>query len=333
MSRRLALIATALSFASAFAVLGAPLARAVEPAQRVVRLGFVGSESPSTVARNNAAFFKRLGELGWVEGRNLIVERRWAEGHLDRLPALMADMVNRKVDVIVTASTPAAVAAKDATSTVPIVIASMGDPVASGLAASLARPGGNVTGLSLGWAEGIPGKWLELLWETIPRLTTVAVIGNSDSSLVRLLQKTLDAAAATRGVRLRHIDVREPEGQERAFEQARHQAKAAIVLPDPLTVQHRQQVASLAAKHRLPTMYGLLEFMEAGGLMAYAPDHVAMFRRAAEYVDKILRGAKPGELPIEQPTQYTLAVNLKTAKTLGLKIPESILIRADEVIR
>ncbi len=333
MSRRLALIATALSFASAFAVLGAPLARAVEPAQRVVRLGFVGSESPSTVARNNAAFFKRLGELGWVEGRNLIVERRWAEGHLDRLPALMADMVNRKVDVIVTASTPAAVAAKDATSTVPIVIASMGDPVASGLAASLARPGGNVTGLSLGWAEGIPGKWLELLWETIPRLTTVAVIGNSDSSLVRLLQKTLDAAAATRGVRLRHIDVREPEGLERAFEQARHQAKAAIVLPDPLTVQHRQQVASLAAKHRLPTMYGLLEFMEAGGLMAYAPDHVAMFRRAAEYVDKILRGAKPGELPIEQPTQYTLAVNLKTAKTLGLKIPESILIRADEVIR
>lgn len=211
MSRRLALRALALSCASAITVLGSPLARAVEPAQRVMRLGFVGAQSPSALARGDAAFFKRLGELGWIEGRNLTVERRWAEGHLDRLPALMADVVNGKVDVIVTASTPAAVAAKDATSTVPIVIASMGDPVASGVAASLARPGGNVTGLSLGWTEGIPGKWLELLQEFVPRLTTVAVIGNPDSSLVRLLQKPLDAAAATRGVRLRHIDVREPE--------------------------------------------------------------------------------------------------------------------------
>ncbi|MGH9578524.1 MAG: ABC transporter substrate-binding protein, partial [Terriglobales bacterium] len=316
MSGRCTLLALAFSFASAIAVLGSPLARAAEPAQRVVRLGFVRAESPSTLARSDAAFFKRLGELGWFEGRNLIVERRWAEGHIDRLPALMADVINRKVDVIVTAGTPAAIAAKDATSTVPIVIASMGDPVASGVAASLSRPGGNVTGLSLGWTEGIPGKWLELLWETIPRLTTVAVIGNPDSSLVRLLVKPLNAAASTKGMRLRYIDVREPEGLERAFDQARRQAKAAIVLPDPLTLQNRQEVTSLAAKYRLPAIYGLLEFVEAGGLIAYAPDHVAMFRRAAGYVDRILRGAKPADLPIEQPTQFTLAVNLKTAKGL-----------------
>jgi putative ABC transport system substrate-binding protein len=331
-NRRLTLLALALSFASAI-VLGSPLARAAEPAQKVARVGFVGSESPSTVSRNNAAFWERLRELGWVEGRNLIVERRWAEGRIDRLPALMADVVNRKVDVLVTASTPAAVAAKNATSTVPIVVASMGDPVASGVAVSLARPGGNVTGLSLGWTEGIPGKLLELLQETIPRLTTVAVIGNPDSSLVRLLPKPLDAAAAARGMRLRYIDVREPEGLERAFEQARQKAKAAIVLPDPLTLQHRQEVTSLAAKYQLPTMYGLLEFVEAGGLIAYAPDHVAMFRRAADYVDRILKGARPADLPIEQPTQYKLVVNLKTAKALGITIPESILLRADEVIR
>jgi putative ABC transport system substrate-binding protein len=295
-------------------------------------LGYVLAESPTTWARADAAFFERLGELGWIEGRNLIVERRWAEGSLDQLPILMADVVGRGIDVLVTASTPAALAAKNATTTVPIVIASMGDPVASGVVVSLARPGGNITGLSLGWTEGIPGKWLELLQEAIPRLTTVAVIRNPDSALLRLLPKPLNAAADAMGVKLRYIDVRESEELGHAFTLARRQAKAAIVLPDPVTLQHREEVASLAAKHQLPTIYGLREYVDAGGLMAYAPDHAAMFRRAAGYVDRILRGAKPDNLPMEQPTQFALTVNIKTAKALGLAIPQSLLLRAEEII-
>ena len=333
MTRRLAPFALALSLVSAIGILGSPSTRAAELPEKVGRVGYVGPESPSVQARANAALWQGLRELGWVEGQNLIVERRWAEGSIDRLPPLMADMVNRKIDVLVTYSTPAAVAAKNATTTVPVVVMSMSDPVASGVAASLARPGGNVTGLSLGWTEGIPGKLLELLQETMPRLTTVAVIGNPDSSAVRLMAKPLDAAAAARGMRLRYIDVRKPEALGRAFEQARHQAEAAIVLPDPLTVEHRQEVTSLAAKYQLPAIYGLEEFVEAGGLIAYSPDHVAMFRRAAGYVDRILKGAKPADLPFEQPTRFMLTVNLKTAKALRLAIPQSILVRADEVIR
>jgi putative ABC transport system substrate-binding protein len=246
----------------------------------------------------------------------------------------MSDVVDRKVDVLVTYGTPSAVAAKEATTTIPVVVASMGDPVASGVAASLARPGGNITGLSLGWTEGVPGKLLELLQELVPRLTSVAVIGNFDSALVRLLRQPLDAAAAARGLKLRYFDAREREALEPAFKQAeKNQARAAILLPDPLTMQHRVEVASLAAKHQIPTIYGLVEFAHAGGLIAYAPDQTVMFRRAADYVDRILKGAKAADLPIEQPTQFTLAVNLKSARALRLAIPQALLLRADEVIR
>jgi putative ABC transport system substrate-binding protein len=300
---------------------------------KVAKLGFVGPELPSTQARANAAFFERLRELGWVQDDNLIVERRWAEGRIERLSNLMADVVRLKVDVIVTVGTPAALAARKATNSVPIVVASMGDPVAAGVAVDLGRPGGNLTGLSLGWTQGIPGKLLELMQEVSPRLTTVAVIGNPDSPAVRLIAKPLDAAAAARGVTLRYIDVRGQEGLKAAFERARQQANAVMVLPDPLTMQHRQEVTALAARYRLPAIYGLREFAESGGLMAYAPDHVSMFRHAADYVDRILRGAKPEDLPIEQPTRYALTVNLKAAKATGIKVPESILLRADEIIK
>jgi putative ABC transport system substrate-binding protein len=207
----------------------------------------------------------------------------------------------------------------------------MGEPIRTGLAANLARPGGNVTGLSMGMAEGMAGKWLELLQETVPRLTTVAVIGNPENPIVREVVKELEVVARKRNLKLGFIEVREPSALDRAFEQAAREAQAAMVLP--LLLSQRQQIVAFAAKRRLPTIYPLRDYVEAGGLMAYVPDHVVMFQRAADYVDKILKGAKPGDLPIEGPTKFELVVNLKTAKALGLKIPESILLRSDEIIR
>ena len=329
--RRLRPLALTLSLLSAIAGLG--LSVAADAAERIVRVGYVNPQGSSSMSLAMQQFWERLRELGWVEGQNMVVERRSAEGRIDRLPALMADVVAQKVDVLVTASTPAAVAASKATSTIQIVIAAMSDPVATGLAVSLARPGRNVTGLSLEMTEGIPGKWLELLQETVPHLSTVAVIGNPDSPLFGLVRNSLNAAASARGMKIKFIEVRQPDALEAAFAQARKQGNAAVVLSDPLTMQHRQTVVSLAAKFRLPAIYSLLEFMNNGALMAYGPDQVVLFRRAAEYVDKILRGAKPGDLPFEQPTQFKLMINLKTAKALGITIPQSILVRADEVIR
>jgi putative ABC transport system substrate-binding protein len=322
-----------LALATAAAVLGFSFAHAAEPAQKTVRLGFVHPQSPSTTGRGLPRFWDRLAELGWVRGRNLVVEEQWAEGNIERLPTLMADLVGRKVDVIVTYSTPAAAAAKSATSTIPIVVASMGDPVGTGVAASLAHPGGNLTGLSLQMTEGIPGKWLELLQETVPRLHTVAVIGNPDTPLFGLVRRPLEAAALARNLKLRFMDMRASEAIEPVFGQARRAAQAALVIPDPLTFYYQRQVAAQAAKDHLPVIYGLPEYADAGGLMAYGPNQAVLFRRAAEYVDKILRGANPADLPIEQATQYVLIVNLRTAHALGLTMPTSILQRADEVIR
>lgn len=331
MSRRFAPLAFAFSFASAI-VLGSPLLRAAEPAQRVVRVGFVDPASRSTGGRAVTQFWERLRELGYVEGQNLVIEARWAEGRYDRLPELMAEVIGRKVDVLVTYSIPAAAAAKNATSTIPIVVAGMGDPIGSRLVASLARPGGNLTGLSLGWAEGIAGKWLELLQETVPQLTTVAVIANPDNPLSRVQAKQLQVIAPTRGLKLWLTEVREPGALDRAFGQAGQQAQGVLVLPDPVIAALRGQLTALAARHRLPTIYSLRDFVDAGGLMSYGPDLGVQYRRAAEYVDKILKGALPADLPIEQPTQWTLVVNLKVARALGLTIPQSILLRADEVI-
>jgi putative ABC transport system substrate-binding protein len=279
------------------------------------------------------AFMERLRELGYVDGQNVTIEERWAEDRYERLPALMAELVTHKVDVIVTRGTPAAMAAKNATSTIPIVVAAMGDPVGTGVVSSLARPGGNLTGLSLGFAEGMAGKWLELLQETVPRLSTIAVIANPRNPMVQAQMKELRAVAPARSVKLRFFDVHDPQALESAFAKAAQQARAVVLVPDPVFVAHPYKITALVSRYRLPTIYGLREFADAGGLIAYGPDRATMFRRAAEYVDKILKGAKPGELPIEQPTQYELIVNLKTAKALGITIPESILLRADEVIR
>ncbi len=304
-----------------------------DAADKVARVGFVGPESPSTGLRGVAMFWKRLRELGWVEGQNLVIEARWAEGRIDRLPALMAEVLGRKIDVLVTHSTPGAIAAKNATSTIPIVVSSMGDPVSAGLADSLAKPGGNLTGLSLGWSQGIAGKWLELLQETVPHLSTVAVIFNPESSLSSDLAQELGQLAPTRRLKIRLIEVGNANSLEPAFERTRCGCQAVLVLSDPFTVHQHQRIAVLAAKNHLPAMFGMVEFVDAGGLMAYGVDHAVLFRRSAEYVDKILRGAKPADLPIERPMQFSLAVNLKTAKALGITIPQSILLRADEVIR
>jgi putative tryptophan/tyrosine transport system substrate-binding protein len=315
------------------AVLGPLLSQAAEPTQRVVRVGFVSPFSLSTDQRSVDGFWQRLRELGWVEGQNLIVEARWAEGRSDRLPALMSEVIERKVDVLVTYSTPGALAAKKATSTIPIVITNMADPVRSGVIASLAHPDGNLTGLSLGWAEGMAGKLLELLQETVPHLATVAMIANPDDPVVPERAKEVEAIAPSRSIRTRLIEVRKPEALDRAFRQARKEAQAVLILGDLLTFAQRRHIAALATKYRLPTMYPLREYVDSDGLMAYGPDRVVLFRHAADYVDKILRGAKPADLPFEQPTQHEFIVNLKTARASGITIPDSILLRADEVIR
>jgi putative ABC transport system substrate-binding protein len=263
----------------------------------------------------------------------LIVETGWADGNLDRLPQLMNEVIGRNVDVLVTYGTLGAIAAKAATSTVPIVGAIMGDPIGSGLAASLARPGGNLTGLSLGYAEGMAGKWLELLHESVPGLSTIAVIQNPDNPWHRANAKELERLAPARHLKVLVVDVRQPDALERGFDQARKSAQGVVVLNEAFLVAGKQKVVALAAKHGLPTLYTLRDFVDAGGLMAYAPDFAVMFRRAAEYVDQIVRGARPADMPIEQPTQFELIVNLKAAKSLGLTIPQPILARADEVIR
>ena len=248
----------ALSFAVLYGVvvLSTP-ASAVQPDQKAVKLAFVDAGSPSTAPKGLPAFWDRLRELGYVEGHNLTVERRWADGHLERLPALMAEVVGQKIDVLVTYSTPAGVAAKHATSTIPIVVAAMGDPLGIGLVASLAHPGGNLTGVSLDMTEDLTGKWLEIVQEVLPRVSTLAVLSNPDSPLIAKLTARLRVAASARGVTLRFVDVRTPGALENAFKQAKREAQAMLVLPDPVTTTNRKEIAGLAAKSRVPTCFGV----------------------------------------------------------------------------
>jgi len=245
----------------------------------------------------------------------------------------MREVLDHDVDVLMTYGTPGAVAAKNATATVPIVAALMGDPVTTGLASSLASPGGNVTGLSGGFGQGFCGKWLELAQESVPKLSTVAVLTNPDHPLARPFRQEIEAIAPRLGLKTKFIEVREPAALDGAFQQARQSAQAVLVLPGSLTFQNRRAIAALALKYRLPSIYANQESVEAGRLIAYGVDFAVLFRRAADYVDKILDGAKPAELPIEEPTQFRLAINLKTARALGLTMPDSVLLRADEVVR
>jgi putative ABC transport system substrate-binding protein len=316
------------SLAGAFA---APLASQAQQAVKVSRIGFLSPRSSSDVGRL-AAFRQGLRELGYVEGQNIAIESRWAEGTYDRLPGLADELVRLKVDVIVTYAAPAIQAAKRATGTIPIVMAGAIDPVASGLVTSVARPGGNITGLSL-IAPDLVGKQLAILKEVVPMVSRVALLGNpANTGTAPQLQNAQDAARAL-AMRLQLLEARGPSEIDSAFAaMIKERAGAVIVLVDGMLADHRTRIADLAAKSRLPAVYGLSDHPEAGGLMAYGPSVSDRFRRAATYVDKILKGAKPAELPVEQPTKFELVLNLTTAKALGLTIPPSLLARADQVI-
>ena len=315
-------------------LLAAPLAAEAQPAAKVARIGFL-STSLAANPHLTDAFGQGLRDLGYVEGRTVVIEYRDAEGNLERLPALAAELVALKVDVIVSPNTPAALAAKQATRTLPIVFVGVGEPVASGLVSSLARPGGNVTGLSVVSPE-LVGKWLELLTQAVPEVSRVAVLrqpGAMDERTEKDMLKGAEVAARALGVRLQFVEARSSADLERAFsDMIRERAGALTVRPAPMFVSERRRLVALAAKNRLPAVYPWREFVDAGGLMAYGPNLADLYRRAAPYVDKILRGAKPGDLPVEQPTKFELAINLKTAKALGLTIPPSLLQRADQVI-
>jgi putative ABC transport system substrate-binding protein len=276
------------------------------------------------------AFLDRLRELGWIEGRTIAIEFRWAEGHSERYDEIAAEFVRLKIDVIFT-TVPAVAILKRATSVIPIVFALGTDPVGGGLVASLARPGGNVTGLSM-QATDLAGKRVELLGEVVPHLMRLAVLGNIDIPQVVLEMQKVDVAAQKLGVQVTTLEIRRADDIEPAFDTLKGHAQALYVCADPLSVVNRVQISALALGMLLPTMHGIRESVEAGGLMSYGASFSDQFRRGADLVDKILRGAKPGDIPIEQPTTFDLAINLKTAKALGLTVPPSLLATADEVI-
>ena len=319
----------------AISLLAAPFAVEAQPAGKVPRIGFLvaASASDSAYARLIETFRQGLRDLGYVEGRNIVVEYRYADGKYERLPALAAELVRLKVDVIVSHGTPGPLAAKQATSAIPIVMTSAGDPVGSGLVSSLARPGGNVTGLSLMVPE-LGGKRLQLLKEILPGLSRVAVLWNAANPYASLVAREMEATATTLGVQLQALVVRGPDDFAGALAAATTgRAGALTAVEDPLTITKRTQIVDFAAKSRLPAIYGVKEFVDAGGLMSYGVNLVDLYRRAAAYVDKILKGAKPADLPVQQPTKFEFVINLKTAKALGLTIPPSVLLRADEVIQ
>ena len=327
------LVTIRLATAVVLLLLAVPLATAAaQPLEKVPLVGFL---APRTRADTPGllAFLQGLRELGWVEGKNIVIEYRWAEGRSDRLPDLVAELVRLKVDVIFAANTAAAVAAKNATGTIPIVMATGGDPVGLGLVASLARPGGNVTGLSFSVGMDTVGKELELLKETVPKVRRVAFLSNPANPSHGLAISGARVAARSLGVQLQLLEARGPNEFDSAFAaMARERAQALVVALDPFFGFHRARLLDLAAKRRLPAMYGAREYPEAGGLMSYGLDVRDNFLRSATYVDKILKGAKPADLPIEQPTKFELVINLKTAKALGLTIPQVVLLRTDQLI-
>jgi putative ABC transport system substrate-binding protein len=304
-----------------------------QQAGKVPRIGFLFGLSPSVSRDRSEAFRQGLRDLGYVEGKNIVIEFRSAEGKMERFPDLATELVGLNVEVIVAAGPTPTRAAKQATKTIPIVMAFDIDPVGSGLVASLARPGGNITGLST-LAPEIRGKHLELLKEIVPRLTHVAVLETSTIPGNAQELKVVELAAKPLNVQLQHVEVRDPKDIETAFRAAsKGRADAVLVGTSRVLFSHQTQVADLAAKYRLPAMYIEQEFVLAGGLMTYATSITDLYRRAATYVDKILKGAKPAELPIEQPTKFEFIVNLKAAKQIGLTIPPNVLARADKVIR
>jgi len=305
-------------------------ARAQQPA-KLPTIGYLGGGGPVSQRAWAEAFTQRLRELGWLEGRTIAIEYRWGEGRAERYSEIAAEFVQLKVDVILAGGTEAAIAAKQATSVIPIVFPTAGDPVGSRLVASLARPGGNVTGLS-NLGSNLAAKRLEIMREVVPGLGRLAVMANADYSGGVTEREEIDAAARTIGLEVISLPIRRPEDIAPAFEALKRRADALYVVGDPLVNIQRVRINTFALATRLPTMYVQREYVEAAGLMSYGPNYLDLNRRAADYVDRILRGTKPGDLPIEQPTKFDLVINLITAKALGLEIPPTLLARADEVI-
>jgi putative ABC transport system substrate-binding protein len=308
-----------------------PLAAHAQQSARLPIIGFLGSGTPATYSQWVVAFVQRLRELDRVEGLNIAMEYRWAEGRSERYPEIAAEFVRIKVDVIVTVATLATLAVKQATSVVPIVFVAVSDPVGTGLVASLARPGGNVTGLANQQAD-LAGKRLQLLHEAVPGLRQLAILGNIGNPAAALEMGDVQAVARTLGIEVTTVEIRQAEDIAQGLESLRGRADAIYVASDPLLNSNRVRINSLALDVRLPTFHGFREHVEAGGLMSYGPNFPDLFRRAAEYADKILRGSKPADMPVEQPTKFDLVINLNTAKALGITVPALLLARADEVI-
>ena len=307
-----------------------PLVGRGQQLERVRRVGYLTPAHP--IPQLIAGLTEALRQLGWIEGQNILLEFKYAENDADRLARMAAELVQLNVDVIVAGGTLGPLAAKQATATIPIVMTSSGDPLGTGLIASLARPGGNVTGMSL-MAPDLGGKRLEILKEILPTLSRVAVLWNAANPYPALVLRETEGAARKLGIEVRSVEVRGHNDFDDALQSAARQAPGAlIIVEDPLTTNARQQIAGFAAKNRLPTISGLREFVEAGALFAYGAQLVDLVRRAAGYVDKILKGAKPADLPVMQPTTFELVINLKTAKALGIEIPPTLLARADELI-
>ena len=302
---------------------------ALAEAAKLYRIGMLFATGPLP---EHAGFYDTLRDLGYSEGRGLVIERRYCEGHLERLPEFAAGLARMKVDIIVTSSTPAALAAKSATSTIPIVLAIAGDAVAAGLVASLARPGGNITGLSFLGPEVI-AKSMQLLRDALPGLTRFVFVSGSAFLPDRLVYQRLQAIAPGLGVHVELADISAAEGPEPAFATMVSKRTEAVVVSQAAFGVHGERILELVRQHRLPAAFGSREGADRGGLMAYGPNRFDLYRRAAQYVGKILKGAKPADLPVEQPTKFELVVNLKTAKAIGLMIPQSPLLRADEVIQ
>jgi len=314
-------------------LIAAPLAVRAQQAGKVHRIGFLGNSTPALEANLVGPFREGLRELGYLEGRNILIEYRWAEGKYERFPALIGELIALKVDVIVTAGTPAALAVRRATATIPLVMVAVGDPVGTGLVASLALPGGNATGLT-SIAPDLEGKRLEMLNAIVPKLSQVAILWNPDNAFHVKAEKEARAAAQVLRVHVHSVGVRTAEDLDRAFDTIlRERPGAFIMLADRIFLHNRARIVDFAARNRLPAVYAYRELVEAGGLMSFGPNYADMHRRAATYVDKILKGAKPSDLPVELPTKFEFVINLKSAKALGLGVPQTVLLLADEVMQ